>query len=135
MPTRSLPPFAGNLLTLLLLAALAVRALVPAGWMPAASAAGATVLVFCPGVTPAVGPTAAMPGMHHGKTGDPAHPAAEHPCAFAGLGLAWVAAAVPSIVLPRVVAALSRRGDEGVAGIGRGLAAPPPPATGPPPFA
>ena len=132
MPTRRLSAPMRLLLAMLLVAALAVRALVPAGWMPGATPTGAATLVLCSGSVAADPPPTAMPGMHHGQRGDPTHPAPEHPCAFTGLGLAWTPALLPAIVLPPAVAPARPRGDGGTVAIGRGLAAPPPPATGPP---
>jgi hypothetical protein len=129
MPTRSLPPLARRWLAVLLVAALAVRALVPAGWMPGTTPAGAATLVLCTGTGPM---TVAMPGMHHGKADDPAKPAPEHPCAFAGLALAWAPAELPPAIVPPAFAAFVAPREQGGIAIGRGLAAPPPPPTGPP---
>lgn len=114
----------------LLALALFVRALVPTGWMPVATAQG-MAFTLCPSQD---APPAAMAAHHggaeHGKAMLP-----DHPCAFAGLGLSAdvpppilavpLAPVLPDFVAPPVL---------GV-GVGRGLAAPPPPATGPPTFA
>ncbi len=117
-------------LAALLAVALVVRALVPTGWMPVATAQGVR-LALCPGqdVTPP-----AMAGMHHGHERDGKQPPPDHPCAFAGLGLAADTAppfVIPSAapVAPPLVAAHPL-----AVTVGRGLAAPPPPATGPPAF-
>ena len=118
----------GRLIALLALA-LIVRALVPTGWMPVATAQGVT-LELCAGQS--MSPTAAM---HHGDHdgGKPAMP--DHPCAFAGLGMAADTAPPPVIrPLPLVPTSPLALPVSAVA-IGHGLAAPPPPATGPPAFA
>jgi hypothetical protein len=75
---------------LLLVLALALRLIVPAGFMPAASARGVT-LVACPEWGAA--PTMAAHGATHDRDdhGEP-HRHAEPPCAFAGLGLPTLAA-------------------------------------------
>lgn len=110
--------------------ALVVRALVPAGWMPVADGMGVR-LALCPGQAPTAH---AMPSMSHGpEHGGKGLP--DHPCAFAALGLAAGTVPPSLALLPRAVpvpAPIAQR-DEGA--IGRGLAAPPPPATGPPAFA
>ena len=67
----------------LVVAALAVRLLVPAGYM--LSPARPLALVACPGVTPVA---------HHGHGGAPAHhQAPDQPCAFAVLAAALAVAA------------------------------------------
>lgn len=118
-------------LAMLALCALLMRAWVPAGWMPAGAAEG-TLLAPCP----AAGPVAAVAEhghMHHGHPGPASHHGDEHPpCAFAGLALSLLDP--PPAALPPAPA----QGDEAVGLLaarvspGRGLAAPPPPATGPP---
>jgi len=109
----------------LLLLALLLRTVVPAGWMPAAT--GGFNITLCSGM----GPGAARMGhdapMH--KDG----PQPDHPCAFAGLGAALVAPAAIGVVatFTPVVAVVAGRWSRSVA-IGQGLSAPPPPSTGPP---
>jgi hypothetical protein len=73
----------------LLLLALALRLIVPAGFMPAASAHGIT-LVACPewGAAPAL---AAHHAAHQRTDHGEPHRHAEPPCAFAGLGLPTLA--------------------------------------------
>lgn len=116
---------AGGLRVIALLAlALCVRLLSPEGWMPAAGG-----LMLCPGASAAM----AMPGPTHRGHEQPAK-AADHPCAFAQ---AATAAPPPTPLLlpapaPTAAPSVALRL---TAGPGRGLAAPPPPATGPPAFA
>ena len=129
----------------LVVMALAVRALVPSGWMVAPGADGIPRLALCSGtgvMDLKAGAAAdatmdqAMPGMHHGAGGHdnaPSHP--DHPCAFSGAALA---SNLPAVDLPNplvpIAAPAPRLRSLSVA-VGRGLAAPPPPQTGPPAFA
>lgn len=131
-----------GLLFALFAVALAVRALVPGGWMVAAGADGSARLVLCSGIGPIGTPAqaaadramaAAMPGMAHHDDAPPTH--ADHPCAFAGLGLPSDVASFDLPVPPRRIVALADLQRGRSVAIGRGLAAPPPPATGPPAFA
>lgn len=119
----------GRVIALLALA-LFVRALVPTGWMPVATADGLG-MELCAGQ--AMAPQA-MAGMKHGREqGKQALP--DHPCAFAGLGLA-ADTAPPLVVVALALMPPPMLAPRGLAiAIGRGLAAPPPPATGPPAFA
>ena len=147
---RSCRTFANMLLPLLLGLALLSKLLVPAGWMPSFQN-GHVQLVLCSGWAPApvAGPTAGHDSVHSAH-GHDAHQASasqgghdhrdqnqsEHdnhkPCTFAAGAMAGMAAgdtadplqpaALLAGVLPRPFAVA----------IGRGLAAPPPPATGPP---
>jgi len=126
----------------LLACALLLRLLVPAGWMPVTDATGVH-LTLCSGTGPMTMPMEAMARMAHGGTmAGMAHHmptdqqgAPEHPCAFANLGLA-VAEPGPLALLPPVASAtLMPAGVALLVLIGRGLAAPPPPPTGPPAIA
>lgn len=132
---------ANALLLALVGAALLARALIPAGWMPVGTAHGLTI-ELCSGRTPGgdtqqIGAAqalldAAMAGTagradHKGKSD-----ASEQPCAFAGL----TQAAAPPAATPALPAPVADAPEVPsfalVAAIGRGLTAPPPPATGPP---
>lgn len=88
---------------LMVLMALAVRLAVPVGFMPAATAAGVTI-VPCPAAEPV---HAAMPGMHHGHEA-PGKAAAD--CPFAGLSLPSLGGAdavqIAALVLAIFVAGL-----------------------------
>ncbi len=93
--------------------ALLMKAVVPAGFMPAMTAAGMTV-VPCSGMTTVSTPALAMPGMvHHAM---PAHPTGQEqapakpdaPCAFAGLttpGLGGADMVLPALAFAVLVAA------------------------------
>jgi hypothetical protein len=120
-----------------LLLALAMRLLVPTGFMWEPVADGGARLVPCTGMAPDM-PSAhamhhmAMAGSSHEKSGD-SNDTASHECAFSGLGgpldladpfvapaaISFVAVALPALVAQAVSP-------------GRGLAAPPPPSRGPP---
>lgn len=132
-----------HLATLILACALAVRVLIPAGFMIGQTASGARALVLCPGQNDAP----AMPGMHHDMahmmpdgsmmsghdTGKQSHdPGTDRPCAFAAVGLAVdtpISAPLPAPAPPPAFIGLHTQAPSAP---GRGLAAPPPPATGPP---
>jgi hypothetical protein len=118
--------------------ALAVRLLVPAGYMPMAGKAG---LEICAEQTPdmasmpGMAAMGAMPGMagkgvDHGKSMPGDH---DHDCGFGAAvgGLAQL----PTLILPALLAPVALPQAFVVQRIlrpGLGLAAPPPPKTGPP---
>ena len=146
MPSRPLFPrlrrpggWARAWLGLMLALAVALKLLVPHGWMPAPGGG----LMLCPDQAPVV-PTAPIThgGGHHAVAGTHVHAEADqqpdHPmpsgerCAFAGVGLAALARLpAPALVVPAPLPIASPTRVPAVA-IGRGLAAPPPPSTGPP---
>ena len=108
-----------QLVLALLALVLAMRVAVPAGWMPQVGADGQARLVLCSGFG------AETPGK------DKSAQHAEMPCVGAGVftaidtpPIALIATARPAfgpLPLPRLIVA-----------VGQGLAAPPPPKTGPP---
>jgi hypothetical protein len=138
-------------LTVALIAcALAMRMLVPSGFMltPAANG-GLPTITICPGegITTTAIPAdmnADMPAGMHAEmdaTGAPAshedsskhqNKAPDHPCAFAVASAAVDLAAVLHPVAPANVEAIARPPLHAYARPGLGLAAPPPPKTGPP---
>jgi hypothetical protein len=89
-------------------------------------------------------PSAHAHGGHHGAhTGRAPAPDEEHhhqdkhqtsdqPCSFAGALLAWTDDGRTSVVLPFIAASAAVASFATAPAPGRGLAAPPPPATGPP---
>ncbi len=116
----------------LILLALMMRVLIPAGWMP--SAEKGQMITLCTGM----GVKQAWLG-HDGALQDQAPEEKQHgsdpdqnPCAFSGIGFAAINNAVfaPAPRLVSVETQMANIGQE--VNIGRGLAAPPPPATGPP---
>ncbi len=135
-------PLRANALLLALVgAALLLRAFVPVGWMPARAADGVAI-ELCAGLAAGGEPVgagaaralfeaalagAAQPDEGHKGQPDPG----DQPCIFAGLTpftpppVAAAPAAPPLVAAPPLLPALA-------AAVGRGLPAPPPPATGPP---
>ena len=81
---------------LLLVCTLAVRLVVPSGFMPSVEHGRVTILICSGTATPPVMATA-MSGMHHDRSGETGHTKAEMPCAFAGLGLATMGTAPPLV--------------------------------------
>lgn len=115
----------------LLVGALLAHALTPEGWMPAASAAGGIQFTLCPGAGPAHVMVQTADGkMHHKPAGKGR--AGDHPCTFAGVGLGDATPPVPTVRTPERLDTLAPLIPAAGAIPGRGLAAPPPPATGPP---
>ncbi len=116
------------LLALVFAGALLARLASPPGWMPEVDASGFH-LVPCDGTdTPPamVGP--AHRHHHHGKAGH----GADQPCAFAGLGLAMAEPLSPPRLVPPAPGRTTPHAIHAAVAVGRGLAAPPPPSTGPP---
>jgi hypothetical protein len=112
-----------------ILCALAVRMTIPAGWMPSAERSFAVTV--CAGVNMSTVWVDTKGKIH--KTDPAKHNATGHePCAFAGMAMA--------VDTPTFIAELSLSpGFDDIAAIspipasiGKGLAAPPPPSTGPP---
>ncbi len=135
---RSRPGRPRTIALALLACALALRLLVPAGWMPVADAQGLH-LVLCSGSGPLEMPSPhvlpAMAGMHQaGHTGHDHHHQGmpDHPCAFAGLGLALAEPVLPMLAPVAIAAQTLVTLIPAAVAVGRGLAAPPPPPTGPP---
>lgn len=124
-------------LTVALIAcALAMRMLVPSGFMLTPDANGALpTITICTGQGVM---TMAMPaGMDPAaaQADGPQHPdkaAPDHPCAFAAASAAVDLAAVLHPVAPAPAEASARPAFHAFARPGLGLAAPPPPKTGPP---
>lgn len=141
-------------LLLPMVVALALRLLIPVGWMPVSTEHGIR-LSWCSGFQPQAVPDPAQShhsshsGGHgeghaaHGATGDETDkddPPPEYSsgsatvCAFAAIAMAG--ADVPAgITEPSVVGDHSLQAPPFAVTIGQGLAAPPPPQTGPPALA
>ena len=138
-----------GLLLAALLCVLVTRAAVPAGWMPMAAAHGGITLAPCSGMGAMrmAAPDTSVdhsghetPGMTAHAThdaddaaGDTRHPdlAGDHPCSSAGLSVALDVPMIAVALRPMHCTFAAFRPSSAVA-VGRGLAAPPPPATGPP---
>ncbi len=121
-------------LTALLLALLlAGRLVAPAGWMPVAAERG-IAFVLCSSEGPAPVWLDAAGKLHKGKQDGAGHKAAES-CPFGALSAPLDFAGGPVLAAPLAPVAHNIAGRAAAVAIGRGLAAPPPPATGPPLFA
>lgn len=133
-PYRNLP------VGLLLGCALLLRAMIPAGWMPAGGF-GIDVCVDGTQDSESARFTAEAQRLFRQALAGtvPAHDRSDgkdgagksQPCAFAGLALPWIGAEAPRLIPPRPAPEIAPPGLAAVA-VGRGLAAPPPPSTGPP---
>lgn len=87
--------------SLLVACSLAVRLIVPAGFMPALDG-GRITLQICSGMA-STETMATMPTMHHGKSDLPAKSRIETPCAFAGMGVAALGTVDPVLLLAAVL--------------------------------
>jgi hypothetical protein len=115
----------GILRTILLvcaLAAMGLRIVLPAGTMLAEGGDGRVVVTLCSGATATIDL-----GHGHGK------PQQSHqPCAFAAVAHGANAPSLASLEAPHGAYVLDTSTRAAPARIGQGLAAPPPPSTGPP---
>jgi hypothetical protein len=111
--------------------ALAIRVLVPAGYMP--SDGKGLEITLCTGDGMVSAWVDEQGNLHKGEKAPDGK--GDHPCAFAGVGaLAEADSPADAINLPALSSSVQPiRSDH--AFLGRGLAAPPPPQTGPPLFA
>ncbi len=118
-----------RLALLLVAAALFMRAAIPGGWMPAADTDGLVRIVLCTGMGEAEAWLDADGNVRKDKPENA--PKTDSPCTFAALAQSFAPA--PVIALPvRFAAFVLPALRTATAAIGRGLSAPPPPATGPP---
>lgn len=118
------------LMAMLLAVVLAGRLMVPTGWMPVASEGGIAI-VLCSGDGPAPAWLDASGKLHKGKPDSSGHKAAES-CPFAALASPVDLARGPALDVPLPPVVATHGGKPSAVSIGHGLAAPPPPATGPP---
>ncbi len=121
---------------MLLVGVLCARGVTPDGWMPVAKASGGIEFALCDGMGP-IAPATSMP-MAHGKMHHEAPAkgqAGDHPCTGAGINLADTTLRLPVIAAPLRPTPAVPVVESAVSVPGRGLAAPPPPATGPPALA
>lgn len=124
--------FARGVFAMMLALVLAVRLVAPAGFMPA-NVGGKLVVELCTGTGPA---TMTIDIAGPGGKNAPApekHKAADSPCSFAG-GFAGglIEAVVPAILLPALALLRLPQGAAIADLTVHRLAAPPPPAIGPP---
>ena len=136
---RHLRPAPRAFLFALIAAALFARLLVPQGWMPAIDGSGR--LTICSGMGPMEMPAEAkalfakaMQGAGQQGGHDKGHDlrAGDHPCVFSVLGFSLLGEALAGLDTPLFVSFTAAIRPSVLAAPGRGLAAPPPPATGPP---
>jgi len=119
---------------LLLVAALLARSVAPEGWMPVVNAAGGIEITVCNGTGPDDAMVLSPDGkLHHKVPGK--NQSGDHVCAFSGLGIADAPPTLVALVAPTFASEAAPTLDPIDAIPGRGLAAPPPPATGPPSLA
>lgn len=83
--------------TLLIVAALALKLIVPAGFMPIAARDGTITVLMCTGTGPAT-IEMAIPGLPPVRHDIPAPAKADAPCAFAGLAMPIMAGADPLLL-------------------------------------
>lgn len=126
---RTFLPFR-NLAAALIVLALAVRIVLPAGFMP--SSERGFVLTICTGMDTQ---TVWMDKSGKLHKEDPAKgKSVEHqPCAFAGAAMAGDTPAAAFVAMPPVATAVPVFAMREIS-VGQGLAAPPPPAIGPPSY-
>jgi hypothetical protein len=135
MRSRSSSVMIGPTAALLMALALLARMLVPSGFMPETSSGGILALVMCSGQGPMAVPMhdgmqTAFSAAHHQDHQQPQ--SSDHTCPFAAAAAAAALAQVPQALMPFVVVEGARLAASLFARPGLGLAAPPPPKTGPP---
>ncbi|MET0375823.1 MAG: hypothetical protein ABW128_16390 [Rhizorhabdus sp.] len=119
----------GAVIGALLALTLLVRLIVPSGWMPVAGSGYAITLCTGAGVVSA---WVDEKGVVH-KDGKAPAQKADHPCTFAGFGVDLLSRVEMSVRDSAVRLAGSTIAlSIALVAVGRGLAAPPPPQTGPP---
>jgi hypothetical protein len=114
----------------LILCALFVRMIIPAGWMPAGDGADYTRISLCTGMGAQDAWLDTSGGLHKSDPGKKHQ--GDSPCVFSGLSSALD---VPQSVPPAPLIATAHVDTlhlQDTVSIGSGLAAPPPPSTGPP---
>jgi len=110
--------------------AMLLRVIVPAGWMPTTGADGAIRISICTGMGAETAYIDRDGKLHKEAPGGTHHD--PQPCGFGALALGLNGGPAPALLLPFVAATAVERGAFQTASIGQGLAAPPPPSTGPP---
>jgi hypothetical protein len=118
-----------RLLIAIALFAVAVRGLIPMGWMPTGERGFA--ITICTGVDTHNVWLDSKGKLHKQDPSKKLAPDPE-PCAFGALAMAAVLSDISSSDIPAAKMAAALGCFDYLVSIGRGLAAPPPPATGPP---
>ncbi|MFZ4747916.1 MAG: DUF2946 family protein [Sphingomonas sp.] len=124
---RTLPRYASFAL---ITVAMLLRLVIPAGYMPTTDATGAIRISVCTG-TGAQTAYVDRDGKVHKEAPDGKHQDPQ-PCGFGALSVGLATTLVATLVLPSVVANLAIIAAHAAPSVGKGLAAPPPPSTGPP---
>lgn len=119
---------------LLLVAVLLARSVAPEGWMPVVNAAGGIEIAVCNGTGPDDRMVLSPDGKLHHKAPGKTQPG-DHACTFSGLGVADAPPPALALDTPAIAPQAMPELHRVHLSPGRGLAAPPPPATGPPSFA
>ena len=114
----------------LIACALLMRALMPVGWMPATGADGALHITICTGMGAQNIVVGADGKLHKQMPAGGQHD--QQPCGFGALALGLGATPMLAVPMLRMPASLVRPPHQQGMAIGQGLAAPPPPSTGPP---
>lgn len=118
----------GRIALALVVAALFMRLLVPAGWMPAADRG--TMITLCTGTGAQQAWIDSRGNIHKGQPGEGQ---ADHPCVFGGFAAVLDLPSMSgALVAPLAFADALPIFAATIVAIGHGLAAPPPPSTGPP---
>jgi hypothetical protein len=113
--------------------ALLLRILVPAGFMPSTDARAGFAITLCSDMSGITGWVDQDGKLHKGQKSSPDGTSKHQPCVFSGFAAALT---LPDFIVPAGIAPLAAAGIftafPGHFAIGQGLAAPPPPPTGPP---
>lgn len=119
-----------NLMLALFALTLAIRVIVPSGFMPTTDADGMIRISMCSGMGPQ---TAWLDKSGHIHKEAPAHSQHDQqPCGFSVLGLGLDVQATNAAPIQHIAVSEFRPLATQILSIGQGLAAPPPPSTGPP---
>lgn len=118
-----------RLLLIIALIAVAVRGLIPMGWMPTGERG--FEITICDGIDTHKVWLDSDGKLHKQDPSKKPAPDPE-PCAFGALAMAAVINDISASDIPSAKMAVASGRSDYLVSIGRGLAAPPPPATGPP---
>lgn len=118
-----------GLMAALLALVLFARLIVPAGFMPAEQ--NGPTFVLCTGEGTITGWIGSDGTVH--KEQDKPKTTRDAPCAFAGIGASLLSTAPAIAMIAAMIPVSLADGLRAPGSLGRGLAAPPPPQTGPPP--
>lgn len=123
--------FSRALASLVLAAALLGKLLVPGGWMPVQADGHGVRIILCSGDGPLDAWLDATGKVHKGKLPSDSK-GARDTCPYGALSAPADLPLVLALPAPALTGPAPQRLPEIAVAVGRGLAAPPPPATGPP---